>query len=154
MHSQKSVTSISKDSSYTTIDTTKSSAKDTEVKTILFGDTLTGSITFPEFTDTDFVYESHVDSIESSGIKVTVNLTKNRNGSPKIGIKAVAKPNQVIETKTKETAKENGNSSTGNTTITAKTDIKDKESDTISWWWIIPILIVIAACYWAYKKYL
>lgn len=84
---------------------TKSSLQQTE--TIYFGDTLAASL---QFTDEQInamdslsaVKDEAVDSAESNGIKIYVQVSKTKTGI-KAKVKAIAKPVKVVNTSTAET---------------------------------------------------
>ena len=139
---------IKTDSSATQVDSSKSSHIITSQDQFIFGDTLTGALQFTneQIAQMDSASIAPVafeaDSIESNGVKVKISLIKNKTGL-KVKLQAIAKPVQLVNTRTNFISDQKGIANTASKTVADDTKITASEKVIKGFPWMA--LIVSAA---------
>jgi len=152
VHTEKSITTATKDSSYHSVDTSKMvvKVKVTEV-TNYGGDSLQGSLYFPVV---DSIMPLFSDSLESNGIKVKVSIQAQKGGGFKANVQANAKPKSTNKTTEINTSGQKGIAASGEVASDTKTKTKAKQTESEGFPWdliIWGIIALLSALFLIYK---
>lgn len=176
VHQNKTIDTLTKDSTATVIDTTKKAVSTQQSETTYYGDTLTGNLYFPvpdtinedEYNPYDTAthiiripYQNsiYVDSLESNGIKIKVGIIPTKGGF-KAHINAVSKPKETVKTTNTNAIEQRGlvQNTTNKTDQSHTAKAKDTETVNELYKWIgltllgLGILVLIALAIYLYIK--
>lgn len=134
------------DSSVTTTDSTRTITKSISQEHTIFGDTLTGSLSFTEEQVSGMeaageVAPAAVDSLESNGVKIKLSFIKNKAGGYKAKVQVIAKPVQVVSIKQTTVDEKKGLTTAASKQTTEKVVVKTTAKTVTGWPWYLKLVL-------------